>query len=142
MSLHDANINRLYAAPAAALGLRAMKDTFTLRNSRVEATGKHTCLVFTNAHIVPALTVCSFGRRTAACGLRTPCDLLLASCLYPFSILNACVQECSLNPGMHHSMQRGSIARAALAVPMSQPSHPNALMIPATTCLACGSFPQ
>ncbi len=58
------------------------------------------------------------------------------------SSLNACVHECSRNPGMHHNMQSGSMARAAVAVPMSQPSHPNWLMIVATACLADALFPQ
>ena len=41
------------------------------------------------------------------------------------SNLKACVHSFFMKPRMHHSMQRGSIARAASAVPISAVSQPN-----------------
>ena len=41
------------------------------------------------------------------------------------STLNACVHESWRKPGMHQSTASGSIARAAIALPMSAPSQPN-----------------
>ena len=43
---------------------------------------------------------------------------------------------------MHHSMQSGSIARAASARPISAVSHPNWSSRPVTIVLAAASLPQ
>lgn len=45
-------------------------------------------------------------------------DRLIVDVRY-FSSLNACVQLLFRNPGMHHSMHSGSIARAASTFPIS-----------------------
>jgi len=44
---------------------------------------------------------------------------------YRQNTLNACVHEFWRNPGMHQSCASGSIARAAIALPMSAASQPN-----------------
>ena len=49
---------------------------------------------------------------------------------------------CRRSPGIHQSMQRGSMARAASTAPMSSVSHPNRSRIPVTCFLAASSLPQ
>jgi hypothetical protein len=44
---------------------------------------------------------------------------------YLVSILNACVHWFLKKPGMHHSMQRGSMARVEVILPQSKGSQPN-----------------
>ena len=51
---------------------------------------------------------------------------------YLRSTLNACTQSFFRNPGMHQSMHRGSMARAASARPASSTSQPNSTTRPAT----------
>lgn len=58
------------------------------------------------------------------------------------SNLNAWVHSLRVNPGMHHSMHRGSMARAASAGPISATSHPNWSRTRATVFFAAASLPQ
>ncbi len=55
-------------------------------------------------------------------------SLAYSFCRYR-TTLNACIQSFLRKQGMHQSMQRGSIARAPSALPMSSGSHPNCSMI-------------
>src|SRR5579863_2017119 len=56
------------------------------------------------------------------------------------SSLNACIHSLRRKPGMHHNIQRGSIARAASTLPISAVSQPNWARIPATAFFATSSL--
>ncbi len=60
----------------------------------------------------------------------------------PWRSLKAWLNRCSRKPGMHQSWQSGSIARAAMALPMSAGCQPNFSSSSATTRLASASLPQ
>jgi hypothetical protein len=51
--------------------------------------------------------------------------------IHRFSSLKACVQRFCRRPGMHQSMQSGSMARPASTLPMSSVSQPNVHGLPA-----------
>src|SRR5512137_1202719 len=59
-----------------------------------------------------------------------------------FTILKACDQSFRRKPGMHQSMQSGSMARAASAFPMSETSQPNWSTMPEMIFFAPSSLPQ
>jgi hypothetical protein len=52
------------------------------------------------------------------------------------SILNACCQSFLKNPGIHHNMHSGSMARAETMLPESYGSHPNCWITAATRAFA------
>jgi hypothetical protein len=56
--------------------------------------------------------------------------------------LNAWFQEFCRQPGMHHSMHRGSMARAASTAPISATSQPNSVSIAEVHFLEDSSLPQ
>src|SRR5258708_11094616 len=58
------------------------------------------------------------------------------------SSLNAWVHWFFWNPGMHQSIQSGSIARAEMMVPQSNGSHPNCSITSDTFAFAAALFPQ
>jgi hypothetical protein len=63
-------------------------------------------------------------------------------CFHFVSNLNAWVHWFFWNPGIHQSMQSGSIARAEMMVPQSKGSHPNCSITSDTLVFACALFPQ
>jgi hypothetical protein len=64
------------------------------------------------------------------------------ACDQAFSSLKACPHWLRRKPGMHHSMHRGSMARALSTEPISSVSQPNAVRMPRTSAFAWSLLPQ